>query len=156
MRDSTSLKGGITTMFTIATTTPMGVFDDIMRGTFGTATTARNYTPSIDVRAKENELVFLCDVPGVKQEDLDITLENHVLTIKGSRKYDGHESDRQVLLGRSYGSFTRSYTLPDNVNDDVLTASLADGVLTIRIPKQPKAKPRKIQISGGGGPQLNE
>ena len=144
-------------MFTIATTTPMDVFDDIMRGTFGTATTpARNYTPSVDIRANDSELVFLCDVPGVKQEDLDITLENHVLTLSGSRKYEGQEEDKQVLIGRSYGSFTRRYTLPDNLDDDNLTASLADGVLTIRIPKQPKAKPRKIQIGGGGSePQLS-
>jgi HSP20 family protein len=92
--------------------------------------------------------VFHCDVPGVKQEDLEVTLENHVLTIKGTRRFDGKESE-QVMLGRGYGAFSRSFTLPDALDDDHLTANLADGVLTVRIPKEPKAQPRKIAIGSG-------
>jgi HSP20 family protein len=124
------------------------MFDDVMGSMLGTATSTRTFDPSIDVHASDNEVVFVCDVPGIKQDDLEITLENHVLTIKGTRKFAGKENE-QVMLGRAYGSFNRSYTLPDFVDDENLTARLADGVLTIRIPKQAKAKPKKIQIANG-------
>ncbi len=124
------------------------MFDDVMGSMLGTATSPCTFDPTIDVRANENEVVFVCDVPGVKQEDLEVTLENHVLTIKGTRKFESKE-DEQVMLGRAYGSFSRAYTLPDYLDDANLAANLADGVLTIRIPKQAKAKPRKIQIGNG-------
>jgi HSP20 family protein len=100
------------------------------------------------VHASDDEVVFVCDVPGIKPDDLEVTLENHVLTLKGTRRFGGKENE-QVMLGRAYGSFNRSYTLPEYVDDENLTAHLADGVLTIRIPKQAKAKPKKIQISNG-------
>ncbi len=132
------------------------MFDDVMGSALGTATNSRTFEPAIDVRASESEVVFLCDVPGVKQEDLEVTLENHVLTLKGRRKYDSNDNE-QVMLGRAYGAFTRAYTLPDALDEDNLSAHLADGVLTVRIPKHPKAKPRKIQIGAGGDArQLNE
>jgi HSP20 family protein len=132
------------------------LFDDVMGSAFGTATSPRSFDPAIDVRASDSEVVFVCDVPGVKQDDLEVTLENHVLTIKGTRKFDS-AANEQVMLGRSYGAFTRSFTLPDSLDEDSLAASLADGVLTIRIPKHAKAKPRKIQIgAGSGAKQLKE
>jgi len=132
------------------------MFDDVMGSMLGTATSTRTFDPSIDVHASDNEVVFVCDVPGLKQEDLEVTLENHVLTIKGTRKFEGKENE-QVMLGRAYGSFNRSYSLPEYVDDENLTAQLADGVLTIRIPKQANAKPKKIQIfSGHDSKQLKE
>jgi HSP20 family protein len=132
------------------------MFDDVMGSAFGTATSNRTFNPAIDVRASDTEVALVCDVPGVKQEDLEITLANHVLTIKGTRRFDTHDNE-QVMLGRSYGSFSRSYTLPEALDDEKLVAQLADGVLTIRIPKLPKAQPRKIQISGSAdAKQLKE
>lgn len=124
------------------------MFDDVMGSMVGTATSPRPFDPTIDVRANDNEIVFVCDVPGVKQEDLEVTIENHVLSIKGTRRFESKDNE-QVMLGRAYGQFNRAYTLPDYVDDANLTANLADGVLTIRIPKHPKAKPRKIQIGNG-------
>ncbi len=124
------------------------MLDDVMGSMLGTATSTRTFDPSIDVHASDNEVVFVCDVPGIKQDDLEVTLENHVLTIKGTRKFEGKENE-QVMLGRAYGSFNRSYTLPEYVDAENLTARLADGVLTIRIPKQAKAKPKRIQIANG-------
>ena len=124
------------------------MLDDVMGSAFGTATNYKNFEPAIDVHASEDEVLFVCDAPGVKQEDLEITLENHVLTIKGTRKFDGSER-QQVMLGRPYGAFSRAFTLPDALDEDNLSANLADGVLTIRIPKHAKAKPRRIQIGGG-------
>jgi HSP20 family protein len=131
------------------------MLDDVMGSALGTAKTSRTFAPAIDVRASDSEVVFHCDVPGVKQDDLEVTLENHVLTIKGKRKFDGKENE-QVMLGRSYGAFSRSFTLPDALDDDHLTANLADGVLTVRIPKQRKAQPRKIQIGSGASKPLKE
>lgn len=124
------------------------MFDDVMGSAFGTATSTQSFNPAIDVRASDTEVALVCDVPGVKQEDLEITLADRVLTIKGSRRFESKDTDR-VMLGRTYGSFTRSYTLPDELDGEKLAAELADGVLTIRIPKLPKAQPRKIQIGAG-------
>jgi HSP20 family protein len=126
------------------------MLDDVMGSTLGTATNARTFQAAIDVRANDDAVVFVCDVPGVRRDDLEITLENRVLTIRGTRKPDVAQNE-QVMLGRAYGSFSRSYTLPDSVDDSKLAADLADGVLTIRIPKLAKAKPRRIQIGGGAG-----
>jgi len=129
------------------------MLDDVMGSMLGTATASHPLAPSIDVRASENEFVFVCDVPGVKLEDIEVTLAKRVLTIKGSRKFDSRENER-VTLERAYGSFSRAFTLPASVDETGLTANLADGVLTIRIPKQEEAKPRKIQI--GNGPSAKE
>src|SRR5690349_5075386 len=122
------------------------MFDDVMGSAFGTATSNRTFNPAIDVRASDTEVSLVCDVPGVRQEDLEITLSNRVLTIKGARRYDNGQAE-QVMLGRAYGSFSRAYTLPDALDEEKLVAELSDGVLTVRIPKLPKAQPRKIQIS---------
>lgn len=132
------------------------MLDDVMGSAFGTATNPRTFNPSIDIRTSEDSVVFVCDVPGVKRDDLEITLENHVLTLKGVRKFEGREHE-QVLLGRAYGTFSRAYTLPDALDEDHLSAELVDGVLTVTIPRHPKAKPRKIAINGGSNEkQLGE
>ena len=129
------------------------MLDDVMGSTLGTATNARSFDASIDVRSSESEVVFLCDVPGVKEADLEITVENHVLTIKGTRRFESVDGE-QVMLGRAYGSFTRAFSLPTYLDDSTLAADLADGVLTIRIQKSAQAKPRRIQI--GSGANANE
>ena len=131
------------------------MLDDVMGSALGTATNSRTFNPAIDVRASASEVVFVCDVPGVKQEDLEVTLDHHVLTIKGTRRYDS-QNNEQVVLGRAYGAFSRAFTLPEVMDEDNLSANLADGVLTIRIPKHPKAKPRKISIRGSDAKQLEE
>ncbi|MDF2692741.1 MAG: Heat shock protein Hsp20 family [Labilithrix sp.] len=126
------------------------LLDDVMTGVAGTAfgasTPVRSFTPALDVRANEDEIVFTADVPGLKHEDIEITLDDGVLTIKGQRRYEGNGKDK-VWLGRSYGAFSRSFTLPDTVDPERLSAELADGVLTVRVAQQPKAKPRKITIA---------
>lgn len=139
-----------------AVTTLDRMLDDVMGSAFGTATNTRTFAPNIDVRSTEADIVFVCDVPGIKQDDLEITLVERTLVIKGSRRFESRENER-LLLGRAYGSFTRTFTLPDAVDEEKLAANLADGVLTIKIPKHPKAQPRKITI--GASPatkQLDE
>jgi HSP20 family protein len=126
-----------------------GVLDDVMGTAFGYATKTAVFAPAVDVVAKEHELVFHVDVPGVKLENLEITLENHVLSITGSRKYEAGPNEQQMLLGRSYGEFALRYTLPESADGEKLAACLADGVLTLRVPKHAKAQPRKSQIGSG-------
>ncbi len=124
------------------------MFDDMMGSALGAATNPRTFSPDIDVRTSDETIVLVCDVPGIKREDLDVTIHNHVLTIKGSRAFESKAAER-VVLGRSYGSFKRSFTLPDSLDESKLTADLADGVLTLTLPKQPKAKPFKVEIGSG-------
>ena len=143
-------------MFTPLDAVPMldGGFDDVMGSAFGYATRTSPFTPSADVVAKEHELVFQIDVPGVKQESLEVTLENRVLSIKGSRRYEAGPTDEdRCCWGGRTGEFALQYTLPETADGEKLAAHLADGVLTVRVPKHSKAQPRKIQI-GGGRPQL--
>lgn len=124
--------------------------DDVMQGSFGTATNPRNYRPDVDVRSNGERVLFSFDVPGVRKEDIEITLENSVLTVKGSRKFDPTAPKEQLLLGRAYGSFTRSFALPEQLDVEKLSAQLTDGVLTVEIPKIAKAQPRRIDIKVGG------
>ncbi len=131
------------------------LFHDLMGSALDRATSTRTFDPAIDVRASEHEVTFVCDVPGVKEGDIEVTLDNHVLTIQGRRTYE-RKSNERMLVGRGYGAFRRSFTLPDGLDQEKLEASLEDGVLTLRIPKLPTAKPRKISIVSGGAKQLEE
>jgi HSP20 family protein len=136
------------------------VFDDVMRSSFGTggvtsaSPTSQTFKPAIDVRSDDEKIVFECDVPGLRHEDLEVTLDNHVLTIKGARKLETAGDKQRVLLGRAYGSFSSVYTLPEGVDAEHMTAELSNGVLTVTVPKLPQAKPRRIAI--GGGAQARE
>jgi HSP20 family protein len=136
------------------------LFDDVMRSTFGTrgaAINSQTFQAAVDVRSDDEKIIFECDVPGLKHEDIEVTLDNHVLTIKGTRKHDTASDKQRVLLGRAYGSFSCSYTLPEGVDAEHMTAHLGSGVLTIRVPKLPQAKPRRIAIGGGtDAKQLNK
>ena len=124
--------------------------DDVMGSALGAATNPHTFNPSVDVRASDNEVRVICDVPGVRGEDLDITLVNRVLTIKGSRSFESNQNE-QVMLGRSYGEFQRQFALPDSLDDTNLSANLSNGVLTVSIPKRPKAGPTKIRVEGDNG-----
>jgi HSP20 family protein len=124
--------------------------DDVMNGSFGTATNAKSFVPQVDVRSNDDRVLFYFDVPGVKKEDIEITLERGVLTVKGARQFETGTAKEQLLLGRAYGTFTRSFSLPDHLDDEKLAAKLVDGVLTIEIPRLQKAKPRRIEIGGNG------
>lgn len=127
--------------------------DDVMNGSYGTATTAKSFVPQVDVRSNDERVVFYFDVPGVRKEDIEITLERGVLTVKGARQFEAGASKEQLLLGRSYGSFNRSFSLPEHLDEEKLAAKLSDGVLAIEIPRLQKAKPRRIEINGNGSAQ---
>ena len=127
-------------------------FDDVMGSAFRGFGSAVPYAPPVDIRWKDDEAVLFVDVPGVKRDDLELTLENRVLTIKGSRKSSADKAERAVV-GRAQGTFSVSYSLGEAMDGDRLSAELADGVLTIRIPKHAKAQPRRIEVRGREGHQ---
>lgn len=111
------------------------------------------WAPAVDVEETADELVFRAELPGVRREDLDVELEDGVLTIQGEKKYEKKEESAQGLLyERRWGTFNRRFTLPRAVASDRITADLANGLLTIRIPKAEEAKGRKIEVRDGGEP----
>jgi HSP20 family protein len=118
------------------------------------ATPAAAFFPTFEVLERKDGYLFRGDLPGVKQEDLDITLTENRLTISGRRDAEERkENERYYAVERSYGSFTRTFTLPDGVDGEHVHADLKDGVLTLVVPKRPEVQPRKIQIRPEVGPK---
>jgi HSP20 family protein len=111
----------------------------------------RAWAPALDIAEEKDTYVVTAEVPGVKADDLDITLEEGLLTIQGQRRFEEETGDRQYhRIERHYGSFRRAITLPSQVQTDQIQARFEDGVLTVRVPKAEEAKPRKIQVQLGG------
>ncbi len=107
----------------------------------------REWLPSIDVSETKNELVIKAELPGLDPKDIDISMNNGYLTIKGEKKHEKEEKDENYhLVERSYGSFTRSVRLPNEVQSDKITASFKNGVLRITLPKSEEAKKKEIKI----------
>src|SRR4051812_30357795 len=108
----------------------------------------RAWVPAVDVyENNDHEFVLKAELPEMKREDIDITYDNGVLTLKGERKADLETSrENYHRIERQYGSFTRSFTLPATVEAARIQASYKDGVLTIRVPQRDDAKPKQIEI----------
>src|SRR5512142_17470 len=109
-----------------------------------------------DVVETENEIRCTLEVPGLKPTEIDITVENNVLTVSGEKKFEvreGEEARGTYHQERRYGRFDRSFILPRNVDSSRVNASYDNGVLTIALPKTEESKPRKVQISAGGSAQ---
>lgn len=102
---------------------------------------------TVDVAEDENAYIVKASMPGVKPEEVEVTLQNNVLVLKGEAKADKEiNEERYHLRERRYGSFMRSLTMPTNVNADTIEAKHEDGVLTVRLPKTEEGKPRKIAV----------
>lgn len=116
---------------------------------FPTPTAGGLWAPPVNVTETAEELVLTAELPGVRQEDVEIDLENNILTIRGEKREERSENGegRYHLWERRYGSFQRSFTLPRTVKSDDIRASFKDGILTVQMPKAPEAKGRKIAIS---------
>ncbi len=110
------------------------------------------WVPPMDVIERDNEIRCAFELPGLSQDALQITVENGVLTVSGEKKYEHDtEQDGTRYTERRYGQFQRSFTLPEHVASDQISANFENGVLTLVLPKTAKARPRRIEISAGGG-----
>lgn len=108
------------------------------------------WAPAVDIYETEHELVVKADLPDVDPKDLDIRVENHVLTIRGERKFEKKVNDDNYLrVERSYGSFSRSFSLSNTVNSEAIKADYQNGVLSLSVPKREEAKPKQIKVNVG-------
>jgi HSP20 family protein len=106
------------------------------------------WAPAVDIYETEHELVVKADLPDIKPEELDIRVENNILTIRGERKFEKKVNETNYLrVERAYGSFSRSFSLANTVNSDAIKAEYKDGVLTLTIPKREEAKPKQIKVN---------
>jgi HSP20 family protein len=116
---------------------------------YGGEAFSRAWVPPVDIyETEQNEVVIKAELPEMKREDIDVTFENNVLTIKGERAaVTDARSDGFQRSERRYGSFSRSFTVPATVDATRINASYKDGVLTIRLPQREEAKPKQIAVT---------
>src|SRR6202521_845379 len=108
------------------------------------------WAPSVDIYETEHELVVKADLPEIDPKDLDIRVENNILTIRGERKFAKKVNEENYLrVERAYGSFSRSFSLANTVNAEAIKADYQNGVLTLTIPKREEAKPKQIKVNVG-------
>jgi HSP20 family protein len=111
------------------------------------------WAPAVDIYETENELVVKADLPDVNPQDLDIRVENNILTIRGERKFESNaHEDNYLRIERAYGFFSRSFSLANSVNSEAIQAEYHNGVLTLSIPKREEAKPKQIKVNVGAPP----
>jgi HSP20 family protein len=109
--------------------------------------TPSNWLPAVDLVEKESEFVAKVELPGVKKEEVKITLRDNILSIRGEKKEENETKESNYhRLERSYGSFQRSFTLPTSVKNDKVEADYKDGILTITLPKAEEAKRKQIEV----------
>ena len=106
------------------------------------------WAPSVDVKETDKEVIVKADLPGIKKEDIEVSVDKDQLIIKGERKMEKEEKEKDyVRVERSYGSFYRSFNIGVPIKEDEIKASYKNGVLEISIPKEEIKKPKKIEIS---------
>lgn len=138
-RDLRSLQDEVNRLFTgnIGRT-----FDDegIARG---------SWHPSVDIYENKDQIVLEAELPGMNREDFDLSIENNVITLRGERRFEKKEdTDNYHRVERAYGSFTRSFTLPNTIGGEGATADYRNGVLRVTIPKREETKARRIEVKG--------
>jgi HSP20 family protein len=127
------------------------LFDDFTRG-FGTWPTlaggpTTDLMPSMDVTETDKEIEITAELPGLDEKDVHINLADHVLTIKGEKKEEKEEKDKDYrMVERSYGSFSRTLQLPDDINPEAVQASMTKGVLKVTVPKVAPPEAKKIEV----------
>jgi len=110
------------------------------------------WAPSVDIYETENELVLKADLPDVNEKDLDVHVENNMLTIRGERKFEQKVKEENYLrIERTYGSFSRSFSLPNTVSTEGIKAEYKNGVLTVEMPKRTEAKPKQVKVAVANG-----
>jgi HSP20 family protein len=125
------------------------VFGDMLERT-GEESNLTPWAPAVDISETEHELIVKADLPDVNPQDLDIRVENNILTIRGERKFENRVNEENYLrVERAYGSFSRNFSLANSVKSDAIRADYQNGVLTLSIPKREEAKPKQIKVNVG-------
>ena len=132
------------------------LFQDYGRGQ-DELTTTSSFVPAVDVYEDEHKVTLKLEIPGVNQEDLDIRLENNTLTVRGERKFEKEEKEENFhRIERRYGSFARSFTLPNTLDTENVQAAYDNGVLKLQLAKRAEAKPKQIKVNISGGKSLSK
>jgi HSP20 family protein len=122
------------------------LFDDFTQGWAGSDRT-RELMPSVDIAESENEIEITVELPGMEEKDVEVSVADNILTIRGEKKAEKEEKQKNYrMYERSYGSFRRRLELPNGVNADKIKASLANGVLKVTVPKPPPAPAKKVDV----------
>jgi len=128
------------------------MFTDLLDRSPSRESNLTTWAPAADIYETEHELVVKVDLPDVDPKELDIRVENNLLTIRGERKFENKVSESNYLrVERSYGSFARSFALANTVNAEAIKADYQNGVLALIIPKREEAKPKQIKVNVSAG-----
>src|ERR687884_1693730 len=140
-RDLRSLQDEVNRLFTTNLSRAFGD-EGIARGA---------WNPSVDIYENKDQIVLEAELPGMNREDFDLSIENNVITLRGERRFEKKDdSDNYHRVERSYGQFTRAFTLPQSVTAEGATAEYRNGVLRVTLPKREEVKARRIEIAGEG------
>ena len=122
------------------------LFRDFNEGESSLTTT--NFIPAVDIYEDEKRIVLKLEVPGIPEKDLDVTVENNTLVVKGERKFEKEEKEENFhRIERRYGSFSRAFTLPTTVETENIDAKYENGVLKLELKKKPEAQPKQIKVN---------
>jgi HSP20 family protein len=126
-------------------------FREIEAALGGELRTATSFAPTFDVKETKDAYVFRADLPGVKEDDLEISLTGNRLVVSGHREQESREQgETYYATERSYGAFSRAFTLPEGIDGENVNAELKNGVLHVTVPKKPEVQPRRISVGNGG------
>jgi HSP20 family protein len=127
------------------------LFDSSFKGN-GETPSLTAWAPAVDIYETENELVIKADLPDIDEKDIDVRVENNMLTIGGERKLEESvKEDNYLRVERAYGSFSRSFSLPSTVNTEAIQASYKNGVLKVELPKRAESKPKQVKVNVSNG-----
>jgi len=134
---------------------PFRMLSDLMWGSLGDVSPTergQTFVPAFDVRETKDAYVFEADLPGIREQDLDISIAGNRLSVGGKRESEQREENEQYSCAeRAYGSFVRTFTLPDDADSQNVKAEFRDGVLQVKIPKRPEAQPRRVTLTSARG-----
>jgi HSP20 family protein len=126
----------------------------LFRDTYGDgrdeALTTSNFAPPVDVYEDEHNITLKIEVPGIEEKDIDVRIENNTLTVHGERRFEKEEKEENFRrVERQYGSFTRSFTLPNTIDAEKIQANYDKGILKVLLAKKAEAKPKQIKVNVG-------
>jgi len=124
------------------------LFEDAFTRMLAEPQANRPWSPAVDIFETENELVLKADLPDVDKNNVDVRVENQTLTISGERKFEKEDAGKGYhRIERSYGTFVRSFAVPNTFDTENVAAEYQNGVLTVKLPKKEAAKPRQIKVA---------